>query len=182
MARTSATTKTASKPKQVKVAKVETPTKQLEAAEAVYNSLGYAISAYFRQLSPIAAKFEAEWESELFEYSLGNVYGKLGEARHKINKAYLKRNKPWQKVVLVKKESNAETTRDLSQVLKAIRDGASNACTELMDSLNEYKTRDSVEYSVLTKTIQKAAIADIISYLKRLAKKADEALLAALVK
>lgn len=153
------------------------PTKQELAAEAVYNALGYAISAYFKAIKPVE---KANGFGALGDFSTAHFYSKLGEARFKVNKTYLKRGakKTWKKADL------PETPNDLVysvQVLKAVRDGATNACNELVDSLNTYKTSDDVHYNTLTKTTSKQAITDAIAYMKRITKRADDALIASLV-
>lgn len=141
------------------------------AAEAVYVSLGYAMSAYIKH-AKTAEKLASG--CALGEFGIDMMVKTMKPKRIMLNSKYTL-NKT---TVPVSGETATEKVSEtcaipLAAVMK-LREGCSQAVEELYKSLKFYEDNEEIKYSMLTKAVRKECIANTVAYFRKLSKKADD--------
>lgn len=155
----------------------------VNAAEAVYNAMGYALSAYIKRAKAVEKMYGTEvMTGVLYDFNVLHVLNAIMPLRVMLNEKHIKSEKKrrteWDAKTVTKTEVDAAAaSKDFTEALQLLRQGIYTAMDEIFDSLRHYKQEDEVEYANLTKTVQKKCIIDTIAFFKKLGKKADEALI-----
>jgi hypothetical protein len=147
---------------------------QVVAAEAVYNALGYALSAYIRNIKQLDIPYANELvDGELTDYNITSILNEIKPIRELLNVKYVKDPavKKFEPTTQIKSDRQTET--DLLEAWQVIRSASSDAVSEFQDSLLHYK-KSGADYSSLIKTVRTKTISQPIKFFQKITKKADE--------
>jgi predicted ATPase with chaperone activity len=159
------------------------------AADAVNSALGAALSCYVKKFKEVQKDYSEEVSGALNEFDFMVILEEITPKRELLNKKYLKGtpgeyikkfNAPAKKTKSPKKPDL--TADKLINACNLTRYAANQALQTFLDELAYWKNNESVDYSLLKKTIQKSCITDITTYFKKLVKDIDTILMPMLMK